>query len=359
MLTIPPAPTKEATGFASGAGQKSTAHAGGTLIAGPDHVWNLARPAHFPGTLTAIDLGVGTFKVQTAFGTLTVDGKTPLLVGANLTAEVTPGDPPSVTLFPRLDVGRTQVPPPEEPAVTVSFSREAATALNAAAPLSNSAQKWSGLTAVLPILENTQSALAEAIRLAIPQAGPLLAPIVMMFVAGLRRGSVRDWLGETILEQLREAGRTDLASTLETEFASVARHSTAETADGWHAVPVPLWNDGQLEQMQLFLRREREPGSENATAKTPDIRFVIDAEPRATGPIQLDGLVHQTVDRATTINLAFRHQRPLTAQIRSDVMQVYSNALAVTGLTGGLTFQSAVDWIKIGRERGATRSMTA
>jgi hypothetical protein len=207
--------------------------------------------------------------------------------------------------------------------------------------------------------------LAEAVRLAIPQAGPLLAPVLLLFVAGLRRGDAASWIGSEPMKALSQAGHAELAARLAADFQHASRQSAVAVDDGWHTLPVPLLVDNELTRLQLHLRRYPSEDGEEESANTGEraqdsVRFLIDADPVATGPIQLDGLVRKS--RAAgrpALDLIVRSHVPIAANLRGDISRIFTDALATSGLEGGLVFQGSVNWIKFARERAATPSVLA
>jgi hypothetical protein len=235
------------------------------------------------------------------------------------------------------------------------------------APLDPVAGKsWPALAAALPALVQAQPALADAVQMAIPQAGPLLAPIMLLFVAALRRGDVKDWLGDAPLSALRHAGQPALASALGSDFARAAHQSAAAIDDGWHTMPIPIFAEGELSRLQLHLRRYKP--SDDGNDETPgenersggEVRFLIDAEPSATGPLQLDGLVRKArPGQRAALDLIIRSYRPIAPETRSDIALIFSESLATSGLAGGLSFQGGADWIKIAGERAQAPSVMA
>lgn len=223
---------------------------------------------------------------------------------------------------------------------------------------------WPALTAALSALSDSHTALAETMRLAIPQAGPLLGPVLLLFAASLRRGDARGWLGDAPLNELRNAGHGDLASMLSSDFEHASRQSALSLDDGWHTLPIPVFAEGALSRIQLHLRRYKasdgQDGNGSRDADGGSVRFVVEAEPSATGPVQLDGLVRRPLDAAPpALDLIVRSQMPLAPEIRSDILGLFTNSLAVTGLRGALVFQGGMNWVKVARDRASAASVMA
>jgi hypothetical protein len=195
----------------------------------------------------------------------------------------------------------------------------------------------------------------------------LLAPILLLFVASLQSGNVRSWLGQKSLDALRHSGRADLAATLTDDFDQAAKQAAAPQAEGWHSLPVPFVAEGELGRLQLHLRRYPESGEREADSGDrgepghKGIRFLIDVEPSALGPIQLDGLVRQraTPTGARVLDLILRSRTLLPADIRQDLSRLFTLSLATSGLNGALAFQGGSNWVKVVPERPHAAMMFA
>lgn len=221
-------------------------------------------------------------------------------------------------------------------------------------------RSWPALAAAISALAESHFALADMMRLAIPQAGPLLGPVLLLFAAALRRGDARGWLGDSPLNELQRAGHGALASALSADFEHAARQSAQALDDGWHTLPIPIFAEGAFSRVQLHLRRYKSSnGRDGRGSDRDDVRFVIEAEPSATGPVQLDGLVRRPPESAAVLDLIVRSQAPLTPEMRGDIAGLFSNSLAVTGLKGAIVFQGGMNWVKVARDRAAAASVMA
>jgi hypothetical protein len=216
---------------------------------------------------------------------------------------------------------------------------------------------WPSLSEALPALAATNPDIASAIRLAIPQPGPLLAPILLLFVASLQGGGIRSWLGEKSLDALARSGRDDLATTLSSDFSQAVRQTEAVQSDGWHSMPIPFLVDGTMDRLQLHVRRYPEDGKrdqgDGGGKRDGGVRFLVNVEPSALGPIQLDGLVRRRSSPATApaFDLVLRSRTALPDDIRRDVAQIFSDTLATSGLQGGLAFQGGAHWVEVSPEQ--------
>src|SRR4051794_563798 len=97
MLTVPPAPAADPASFTVGGSQQQPANqipGTGTIVAGPERVWEISRPVSLEGTIAYADPASGQVSVQTAIGLLTVQTDAQLPPGAALSIRITPGVPP-------------------------------------------------------------------------------------------------------------------------------------------------------------------------------------------------------------------------------------------------------------------------
>lgn len=246
--------------------------------------------------------------VQTPAGPLALNSRVPVPLGSSVTLEIrTPPLPPAAApdAFP-------------SPAGSAALVRD-----------------WPALAQAAQALQEANPALAHQVMKAFPRPDGQLAASMMFFVAALKGGDLKGWLGEAGvrgLDRLRPA----LAGRLKEDFAERGRRSEETTADGWKMVAIPLQNGPGLEQMTLMTRHhpEDEGAGESGGGGT---RFVVDLNLSRTGRLQLDGLVFRKSKR---LDLIVRTEGPLETEIRDGIRAIYRDALEVTGMQGGVTFQA-------------------
>ena len=209
----------------------------------------------------------------------------------------------------------------------------------------------------LPSLQETLTALIQAqpvlgeqvARQALPQPGALLGATLIFFLAALRGGDLRGWLGERAAKALEQAGRGELTARLGGEFTALARQS-AEPMGDFRPFLLPIYSDGEIHYLQLAVRRfpdgERPGDGEDGASK----RFLIEVEMSRTGPLQLDGLV-----KAKRFHLLIRTVGALPPAMRNEIREVFANACDACGLQPSLAFQTGAEhWLRLGAAFGTS-----
>lgn len=190
------------------------------------------------------------------------------------------------------------------------------------------AQRWEALLQVLN--NNGSPALRAAMQHLIPQPNVQLAGTLLYFMAALRGGDPRNWLGADVARQLNADG---LLGRIGEEFGLMQRLATEPAGQDWRLFLIPLLSDGQLHQLRLFIRGRPDNGGDKD--EQAGVRFVIEASFSRLGPFQFDGLV-----QARNMNLVIRTERALAEQIRKDIMEIYGTSLQALGFTGHIEFRA-------------------
>jgi hypothetical protein len=165
----------------------------------------------------------------------------------------------------------------------------------------------------------------------LPRVGPSLAAGMMGFVAALRQGSPRAWLGEQTVESLHHAGHGALIDKLADEFAMATRQAAAPGPHGWQTLLLPLYDGETLQQLRLYWQRQRHKPDQ----RKPGTRFVVEAELTTLGMLQLDGIFNKP-----QFDLVVRSSASLPAAIRGDIIEIFGDALLATNLKGAVSFQT-------------------
>ena len=288
-------------------------------MAPPPHgVASAAGPAAAPAAPTPV-AGVvagsgpaGETILSTPLGVLSLGGITRLPVGTTM----------------MLDIASRPSGPAASPAVGDG----------AALPL---ARAWSPLAEALELVLRQEPIVAQQVLdTAVAQTGPRLASGLMFFLAALRQGDLAAWLGDVASRAIERHGRGDLLARMTDDFIQMARLATdPQTTTGpgqqdWRLMLLPLFDDGVLHQMRLWVRGEPNEGSA-ADREEDDTRFLLEVELSRLGPMQLDGLV-----RRGRFDLILRTQHTLPNVMQDDIRTIFDDALAVGGYDGALTFQA-------------------
>lgn len=157
---------------------------------------------------------------------------------------------------------------------------------------------------------------------------------VLFFLAALRGGDIRSWLGDgpmRVLERLRP----ELAGRLGEEFSRLARLADEPGSNDWRVAAVPF-ADGEDVHRIRFLTRQS-PQEEDKGDSGHGTRFLVDVELTRLGRLQLDGLVAKDGKR---VDLLVRSNQPLPGRMRDDIRVIFQEAAALTGLQGGVGFQA-------------------
>jgi hypothetical protein len=161
------------------------------------------------------------------------------------------------------------------------------------------------------------------------------------YVAALRSGDIRGWLGKAATAWLEENGHKQLLNKAGGEFAEIARHYANAPPGHWQPLFYPLALFGELHQLRMFVKRDRKEGKEQDQRKKPDgdTRFIVELELTQLGELQLDGFVRRQ-DKKLEFDLVIRSLQGLSDDIRRDLLVIYNRMGEATGYQGGLTFQS-------------------
>ena len=206
--------------------------------------------------------------------------------------------------------------------------------------VSSSASPWPALEETYQFLQATAAFVGPAaLSEKLPAPGPKLSSGLLLFLSALRGGNATNWLGSASQEVLERAGRRDLVERLGQELSTLAR--TIDAAGGeWRAYMIPLFHDGNLEPLRLFVReRKRDNEHDEPDQKDEATRFVLEVQFVRWGDLQIDGLA-----RRKHLDLILRSRESLPRQIHDDIRLIFNDATTAAGLTGQMTFEVSADW---------------
>ncbi|MEW5728935.1 MAG: DNA polymerase III, partial [Pseudomonadota bacterium] len=295
-------------------GQPAAAPPASAMAAGPPAAGSgtpptPATPAMLAGTVVAHPPG-GNAVVGTPAGTLSLPTPANLPPGSQVLLEV---------------VGRPLPPPP--PAATTTSKSDGLTAAG-----------WPALDDAATTLARTDAQVAEQFLRAIPQANARLAASMAMFASALRSGDARQILTEAVTRGLERAGKRDTADRLKGDIDKLSADSARPLGGGeWRAYTMPFLNGAQIEAIRLYVRHDPEEERGGRRGRGGDERFVLEVSMSRLGRIQLDGLV-QRADKQ--FDLIVRTERPLPADMRRDIMAIFTDNAEVCGTKGMVSFQA-------------------
>ncbi len=190
------------------------------------------------------------------------------------------------------------------------------------------AQRWEAMAQALN--RSSSPGINAALQHLVPQPNAQLAGALLFFMAALRGGDPRSWLGGDIARQMDQDG---FLGRIGEEFGLMQRLATEPAGQDWRLFLIPLLSDGQLHQLRLFVRGKN--GGSGGAEDPAGVRFVIEASFSRLGPFQFDGLV-----QARNMNLVIRTEHALTEKIQRDIMEIYGTSLLALGLTGHVEFRT-------------------
>ena len=285
---------------------------GGTASAGPAPVSSLSlAPGSVVSGVVSGHTASGHSTVQTAAGTLSVATPTPVPVGTTVGFEV-------------VSAAGT------DPGTASAADRFAAHAI-----LRD--RRWPAVEeAVQTIRESHPTVAHQLATTAMPRADTALAANILLFLGAIRGGEVRAWMGDAPARVLQRL-RPDVIGRLRDDFGHLAR-AADEPGGDWRGYPVPFLNGSEIEQIHLYLRRQRAEEDEEEPEGTKGTRFVVDLDLSQLGRFQLDGLIHR---RDKRFDLIVRTEERLPADIQNGIREIFEGSAEVTGFKGGLSFQAA------------------
>lgn len=199
-------------------------------------------------------------------------------------------------------------------------------------------QDWPALRTAMDQLAAANPSMAQSlVNNAIPQpGGDRFAAQLLFFMVAVKGGNIRSWLGDSAssaLERLAGPGGRNALASLRDDFGRLRKMADGEGGD-WKSFHVPVMDDGRLDQLGLHVRTAPQEDPERDEDGEPGKRFVMEMEFSRTGPIQLDGFLHEK-----RFDLIIRTKRALTGDMRKDINTMFADAVAPMGLAGRLTFE--------------------
>lgn len=188
-------------------------------------------------------------------------------------------------------------------------------------------QRWETLNdAIRTSPSGTPSDLVSRM---IPQPGAQFTNSLLFFIAALRAGDLRGWLGQ---DAMRHIERESLLGRITEEFGMMQRVANEPAGQDWRLFLIPIFSDEQLHQMRLFVRDGNARDEEDRDQK--ETRFVIEVNFTSLGPFQFDGLA-----RAKSLELIVRTERVISAHLQHAISEVFTDTTSALGLSGGISFK--------------------
>jgi hypothetical protein len=215
---------------------------------------------------------------------------------------------------------------------------------------------WPAMRQLMATLAASDPALAKSMLATMPQPNRKLTAALGFFLAAMRGGDARGWLGDEASSALDKAGRRDLLDRLDKDFEGLRREAAEPLPGDWRSYTIPLMDSTGPKPIKLHVHplKEDEEGDGRPRGK-PGSRFLIDLDLSRFGPMQLDGLV-----RPNHFDLILRSHAALPPELRVELIQVFADSVRAVGYSGGLSFQSgARSWVKLTRAGQAGLGVSA
>lgn len=293
------------------------------------------------GTVSGRD-GAGNTLLKTAVGALSMVLPRPLAPGTELMLAVddvlppSDVDSPSPSASPQAAAGAPDGDPLDALALVRRFERG-----------------WPALDeAIKAIAAQSPAAVDRLVAQIAPAPGPKMTAVLFAFLAALKGGDVRQWLGREVVETLETAGQGDVLKRLGDDFSQLAR-LPQQTAQGeWRAYIAPFLSEGEIKPLKLFVAKDG--GNDGGATGEDDTgaRFVIELALTGLGALQLDGRVFQR-----RFDLILRSHKGLPATMRADIGDIFRETMEITGMGGALAFQVTPDF-PVAPEQSLAPSMT-
>ena len=239
----------------------------------------------------------------------------------------------------------TGTPAPDGTGITLEILRSAAAGQDPASfrmaerlhTLATFSTEWSSLREALDAAERTTPGAAQQLLgTTVPRPGPTFAAGVLFFIAALRAGDVRSWLGNDVTGALVRGGHGEILTRIGEEFQQIGRLASEPQSNGWQTVLFPVFDGERLQQIRMYMRRHGRKDPDGDDSQSAGSRFVVEADLSRIGPIQLDGLV-----RKKRLDLILRTRNPLPEPMRSEITAIFADALTTADLAGAVSFEES------------------
>lgn len=199
------------------------------------------------------------------------------------------------------------------------------------------AQTWPALDDALKLLPSTNEG-ARPLMAAMPEIGPKLTSGLLFFIAAVKTGDLKQWIGSRALAAL-EARSPALVERLKGDMAQLQSLLIDSPLQQWSSVMVPMMYQGQLEHARLFFRDDSETGGDGKKKKGEgDQRFIVEVDTSHLGEVQFDGFVRKS-QQAKQFDLIVRTSMALPPELQAQIRTTFENGIGSSGMKGYLAFQ--------------------
>lgn len=244
---------------------------------------------------------------------------------------------------------------------------QTASLLSLQAPITELATRWNSLQNVFTLLLGSNAAATEGNnpitsallpsllnaniftqlfnqQRQLPSAQSLIVAI-NNFAAALKTGDIRSWLGRNASKWLEENGHGALLKKLEGEFLLLSRQYAGAQAGEWQALFYPLAAYGEIQQLRMFIKRDKpDKNKQERSKKSDDTRFIVEVDMSQMGELQIDGFVRRNTGEKVQFDMIIRSLQPLTTEFQHEILAIYNRMGEATGYLGQLSFQHVRDF---------------
>ncbi len=193
-----------------------------------------------------------------------------------------------------------------------------------------------GLAAGTEATGSTGDTADPAAMAHLPQAGSKLAAGLNAAVDAFRSGDFEKLFGP-LTSALKSTGtKQEAIRKLRDEFGQLSMLAQDRPNQDWKCFMLPVWDDGRLQQINLFYRRPRR-GQTGKDKNEDATRFVVDVNFTRLGGCQLDGLI-----RKKNFDLMVRSHRELPLSVKRDIAGLFAQARDIGNYAGEVSFQMAI-----------------
>ena len=165
-----------------------------------------------------------------------------------------------------------------------------------------------------------------------------LGATLMFLMNAFSKGNFKEWLGDAVIEKLEKAGKRSLMNSMLETLEQRTGTAHDQTIGEWRTVPLPLYDNGQMQFMQFYVRNDlqdhmagQQRAQQPSGART---HFVINLHPTNLGAMQMDGLV-----QTKKLDIIIRSEHNLPPALPHELRELYLKTLSALGYTGTINFQ--------------------
>jgi len=205
----------------------------------------------------------------------------------------------------------------------------------------NLAQGWPTLLDLLVTLQHGAASAAggdpadPAVIAHLAQPGAKLAAGMNAAMDAFRAGDFEKLFGALGATLKSGGGKQEAVRKLREEFTQLSMLAQDRPQQDWRCFFLPLWDDGRLQQINLFYRRQRRGQSGDKDKGDDATRFVVEVNFTRLGGCQLDGLI-----RKKHFDLMIRSHQELPLAIKRDLAGLFAQARELGNYAGDIGFQT-------------------